>query len=192
MSADELRASRARIAASGRDERRRIERALHDGPQQDLIALSVRLQLLRELVADGQEAALELVDELQRETHEALDRVRALAGEVYPSLLDARGLPDALRAAGAQVHAETGNRYPVDIESCVYFCCRAVIDAAHGTVTIRLRELEAVLRVELDCAGAADTTAARDLIESCGGTFAVEQPREGGTRVVAVAPLERR
>ena len=192
MSTDELRASRARIAAAERDARRRIERALHDGPQQDLIALSVRLQLLRDLVAGDQAAALELVDELRRETHEALDRIRALASEIYPSLLDARGLADALRAAGAQIQAEAGNRYPVDIESCVYFCCRTVIDAARGTVTIRLREDEETLRVELDCLAAADPTAARDLIESCGGTLAVEQPREGGARVVATLPLDPR
>ena len=191
MSADELRASRARIAASERDERRRIERALHDGAQQDLIALSVRLQLLRELVAGGQEAALELVDELQRDTHEALDRVRALAADIYPSLLDARGLPDALRAAGARVHADTGNRYPVDIEACIYFCCRALMDAAHGTVAIALREDAGTLRAELDCAAAVDPTAARDLIESCGGTLVVQQPHEGGTRVAAMLPLDR-
>jgi signal transduction histidine kinase len=176
--AEELRASRARIASAARDERRRVERALHDGVQQDLIAVAVRLQLLRQLAGGDAVAALELIDELQRDVHDALDRVHELASGIYPSVLDARGLPDALREAGRltgvelRVEAVSIGRYPRDVEGAVYFCCLAALqDAAPGeAVTIALREHEGVLRVELPAAGAA----VRDLVEAAGGELADE------------------
>src|SRR5262249_18717752 len=112
----------ARIASSTAAARRAHERALHDGVQQDLIAAAVRLQLARELVASEPTAAIALLDELRADLHSALDRVRAVADEIYPSVLDARGLPDALRTLG--ITTEGLGRYPVAIEAAVYFCCR--------------------------------------------------------------------
>jgi len=129
------------------DERREIERALHDGVQQDLVALCVRLQLVRSLVESDAAAALRELDELHRDAHAALDRVRALANEVYPALLDARGLPDALRATGARVDAEGVGRYERTVEADAYFFCR---EAAVGPgTTVALREEDGELRVEV-------------------------------------------
>lgn len=191
MSADELEASRARLASAGRDELRRIERALHDGVQQDLIALSVRLQLLQQAVREDPAAALDLVDELRQEAREALDRVRALANRVYPSLLEVRGLPDALRAVGARVDAETLGRYPRDIEAAAFFCCRALLDVAgaNADTTIRLHDGGESLQVELETAGDPELTVARDLAEASGGVLVAETSSDGGTRVAATIPL---
>jgi Histidine kinase len=132
------------------DERRRIEKALHDGVQQDLIALCVRLQLARTLVdADPRAAAAEL-EELRREAHAALDRARALADDVYPSLLDGRGLSEALRALGARVDDEGVGRYPPDVEAAAYFFCK---DSAGGSNVV-LRDEDGALRVDVDGVGA--------------------------------------
>ena len=184
--ADELRASRARLAESAGTERRRFERALHDGVQQDLIAISVRLQLLRELLGDDATPALELLDELQQDTREALDRVRALANDAYPSILDARGLPEALRGTGlpARVDATGVGRYPAGLECAVYFCCRALLEgAAPGEKPeLTLRETDGELR--LDARGEFDVTAARDLAEAAGGMLTVD-----GGGATAIFPL---
>jgi signal transduction histidine kinase len=192
---DELRASRARLAASAGAERRRVERALHDGVQQDLIAVSVRLQLLRELIANDTTAALDLVDELQRDTREALDRVRALASDIYPALLDARGLPDALReaarAAGylTRIEAPDLQRRPPEIESAVYFCFRVLLERAEpgAELTIGLREDDQALRLEIAGLDGVGLSPARDLIEAAGGTVLVEgSPGADGLVVVSM------
>ena len=101
MSADELGALRARLVAAADNERRTIERSLHDGVQQDLIAFSVRLQLVRRLAVTDVGAATAMLDELGQDVREALDRLRILANEIYPSVLEARGLTEALRAAAS-------------------------------------------------------------------------------------------
>jgi signal transduction histidine kinase len=132
---EELRASRARIAATADGERRRIERALHDGVQQDLIALAVNLQLARE-VADSEDASSYL-EAASRDVHDALDAVRALAQSVYPSLLIDRGLAEALRGAARTARVPTTidapeDRYPPEIEAAVYFTCVRVLDAVEA------------------------------------------------------------
>jgi signal transduction histidine kinase len=138
-------------------ERRRIERALHDGVQQDLIAVAVRVQLARQLASTDVPAAIAVLDEIGRDVQEALDRVRALANEIYPSLLDARGLPDALRSAAAAarvtatVEATGIGRYPPEVEAAVYFRCRDALEAvaARAGVTIRIREEAGALAIEI-------------------------------------------
>jgi signal transduction histidine kinase len=188
----ELRALRTRLVIGVLDERRRIERALHDGVQQDLIAVSVRLQLLRELVADGPPAARELLDELQSDARDALDRLRILANEIYPAILEARGLPDALReaarAARATARVDTAGlgRYPSRLEAAVYFACCAVLDGVRpgAEVAVTLREGDGDLRLEIEGAGAADLAVAEDLVAAAGGTLAVDS-----TGVKAAIPL---
>jgi signal transduction histidine kinase len=105
-------------------ERRRIEGALHDGVQQDLAATVVTLELARELLDSDPPAARSVLEELAAEVEAALERLRALAGTVYPSILPARGLTDALRS----LDVETANleRYPLEIEEAVYFSCRVL------------------------------------------------------------------
>jgi signal transduction histidine kinase len=176
---DDVRASRARIARAASAARRAHERALHDGVQQDLITASVRLQLARELVASDPGAAIALLDELRDHVHDALDRVRGVAEDIYPSVLDVRGLPDALRhavrVAGVTSNIETDGvgRYPETTEAAVYFCCCALL--GETTAAIALRDDGRQLTLELEGAGANDT--ARDLAEAAGGALTVEPGR---------------
>ena len=147
--------SNRRLVAETDGERRRIERALHDGVQQDLIAVSVRLQLARQLADTDLPSAVALLDEIGRDVRDALQRVQALASEIYPPLLDARGLPDALRGAASAAHvtatveADGVGRFPAEVEAAVFFCCRAALDAAAdgARLAIVLRDEERTLRL---------------------------------------------
>ena len=206
-----LRAARARQAVAANAECRRIERALHDGVQQDLIAVAVRLQLARRLADSDLPAALVLLDEMGRDVRGALDRVQALAEGIYPSLLEARGLPDALRGAasavGVPTHVEAAGlgRHAAEIEAAVYFCCRAALEntAAHAgsgaRATIRLLEEAGALRLEvaddgagfdpLACPPAGGLTSARDRVEALGGVLVAESEPGRGTCIAATLPL---
>ncbi|HEU5212404.1 MAG TPA: histidine kinase, partial [Gaiellaceae bacterium] len=97
----ELRASRKRLVLAADADRRKIERELHEGPQQDLVAVAANLQLASRLVEDDPAAAKALLDEMRRDVREALDVTRKLADRVYPPLLDDGGLGVALRSAAA-------------------------------------------------------------------------------------------
>ena len=142
---------------SAYEDRRTIERALHDVVQQDLIAVSVRLQLARQLVGRDLSAALALLEEIGVDVRDALGRVQVLANQIYPSVLDARGLPDALRGVAsaapfaAAVEAADIGRYPPDVEAAVYFSCRAAVAAlaSDARVTIRISEAEHAIRLEV-------------------------------------------
>ncbi|HEX7289831.1 MAG TPA: histidine kinase [Conexibacter sp.] len=139
----ELQASRARIAASGERERRRIERDLHDGAQQRLVALRIELELAEELVRRDPARGAERLHRLEQEVDEALEELRALAHGVYPPLLADRGLPDALRAVADRaavpvtLTARGVGRYPPEVESAVYYCVlealQNVLKHARGT-----------------------------------------------------------
>jgi len=128
LSMRELRRSRARIASSAGEERRRLERDLHDGAQQRLVALRIELELAEELVRQNPPAGAARLHELEHELDEALDDLRSLAHGVYPSLLADHGLVDALRSVAARSRlpivlvAEDIERYEVAVESAVYFC----------------------------------------------------------------------
>jgi hypothetical protein len=145
-------------------ERRRIEGALHDGVQQDLAAISGTLQLALQLLDRDPAAARELLEELEREARSALDRVRVLAREIYPSILVSRGLAAAL-AGRAEVRVP--ERYPLELEEAVYFSCAALLG---DSTTARVWAEDGVLRFEVD--GSFDETAVahvRERIESVGG-----------------------
>src|SRR6478736_1340083 len=107
LQVEELRASRARVVGAADTLRRGIERDLHDGAQQRLVALAVNLQLARQF-ADSDPAALKtLLEEIGCDVQQALDDVRQLACRVYPSLLLDRGLVEALRAAASDAAVST-------------------------------------------------------------------------------------
>lgn len=163
-------------------ERRRIEGALHDGVQQDLAATVVTLELARELLDSDPAAARSLLDELATEVEGALDRVRALAASVYPSILPARGLADALRAL--DIETADLERYALDIEEAVYFSCSALRSRA---TRARVWSDGAALRLELlgFAAGTGDELShARERIAAVGGQLEVT-----GGRVSAAVPL---
>jgi hypothetical protein len=195
--ASELQVLRSRLVRSDLEERRRLERALHDGVQQDLIGLSVRLQLVRNLVAVSPEEALASLDEVQQEARDALDRVRALASDLYPAILDARGLPDALRqavrtsGAAGSVEASGLGRYAAGVEAGVFFLWRAVLEAHEAGAHPRVRVWEegGALRARIEADGAIDLVRAGDLIEGAGGVLTVEQPGSGGCSIEARFPL---
>jgi len=117
-----LRASRARMVAAADAERRWIERELHDGVQQHLVALAVNVQLVRQLAGSDLAAAMAVLEEIRSDVREALDGVRALASEIYPPLLLDSGLAEALRATSAnaapkRVDAAALGRYPPAVEA---------------------------------------------------------------------------
>ena len=149
--ADELRASRARIVASGDAERRRVERNLHDGAQQHLVALAVNLRLARDVVKEDPTAAVAMLDELAVSVKDTIQELRDLAHGIYPPLLVDSGLTEALRAAANRspldvtVGTAGTGRYLPEVEAAVYFCCLEALQnaakyAATATVEVRLWE----------------------------------------------------
>lgn len=194
--ATELQAVRSRLVSSTLEERRRVERALHDGVQQDLIAISVSLQLVRNLFATAPAEALASLDEVQREVRDALDQLKTLASGIYPAILDARGLPDALRqvagASGgtARVQVAELGRYPAEIEAAVFFLWRAVIDGCVSGLEalISVRQERDALQVEIAAGRTLDLTGARDLVEGAGGVLTVDS-QPAGAHIGATFPL---
>ena len=149
--AEALRESRARIVASGDAERRRLERNLHDGAQQNLVALAVSLRLARDVLAEEPETAAQMLDQLADDLKVTIQELRDLAHGIYPPLLADSGLGKALEAAASRspqsvrVTATDLRRYSPDIEAAVYFCClealqNAAKHAPGATVDVRLWE----------------------------------------------------
>jgi signal transduction histidine kinase len=199
---EELRASRARVVLGADGERRRIERSLHDGVQQHLVALAVSVQLAREL-ADSDSAGLKaLLEQMGQDVRDALESVRLLAHGVYPPLLLDRGVADALRGAAAGLGVALSieapaQRYPPDVEAAVFFCClEALNDAAEqpgsGTrATIRVWPVGETLCFEivLDREPSADVLPlVCDRLGAVGGRLTVES-EPGRARVLGEAPL---
>jgi len=186
---------RSRLVTAAVEERRRVERALHDGVQQDLIGISVRLQLARNLVATAPDEALVSLDEAQQEVRRALDRVRALASDIYPAILEARGLPDALRqavrvsGAAASVDAVELGRYPAGVEVAVFFLWRGVLDGLGPDADARIRvwEEDAALQVRIEAGAPIDPLRADDLVEGAGGTLTMRPGSDSSLE--AVFPL---
>jgi signal transduction histidine kinase len=146
---DELQASRVRIVAAQDQERRRLERNLHDGAQQQLVALAVKQRLAEGMVRRDPEKAASMLAELQQDTSEALENLRDLARGIYPPLLADKGLTSALEAQArkspvpSEVQARGVARYPQEAEAAVYFCCLEALQnvakyADAARVTIRL------------------------------------------------------
>ena len=134
--AAELRASRTRIVAAADAERRRVERDLHDGAQQHLVALAVNVRLVKDLVAEDPEAAAQALDEIAAEVKATVQELRDLAHGIYPPLLMDNGLPEALRAVASRSPLDVATvsdgigRFSPDIEAAVYFCCLEALQNA--------------------------------------------------------------
>jgi signal transduction histidine kinase len=143
----EVRRSRARIAASAERERRRIERDLHDGAQQRLVALRIELELAEEIVRSDPERGAERLRKLEDDVDEALEEIRTLAHGAYPPMLADRGLVEALRAVAGgsalpvELESYDVGRYPPEVESAVYFSVRESLQNAlkHAAGAHRLR-----------------------------------------------------
>jgi len=210
--ADELRASRARIVAAADAARRQIERNLHDGAQQHLVALAVNVRLARQLAERDPEASGKILDQLGGAVQEAVQELRALAHGIYPPLLIDRGVAEALRSAAGraalptEVDAEGLDRYSPEREAAVYFCCMEALQnagkhAGDGAAAfVRVWQEGANLLFEVRDTGAgfdaAGTLASgagfvnmSDRVGAIGGTFSVTSAPGAGTTVAGSIPV---
>jgi signal transduction histidine kinase len=154
---DELRASRQRLVRAQDVERRRIERNIHDGAQQQMVALAVQAKLAEDLAGKDPERERALLHQVQEGIHDALEDLRDLARGIYPPLLADRGLVAALEAQARRspvevvVDAEGIGRYPQEAEAAVYFCVLEALQnvakyADASLTTVRLRDRGGELR----------------------------------------------
>jgi signal transduction histidine kinase len=201
---EDLRASGQRLVTAQDEERRRIERNIHDGAQQQLVAITVRLKLMDSLIDSNPEKAHAALRDLQVQTSEALEDLRDLARGIYPPLLADQGLAAALSAQARKaavrvsVDADGIGRYPPEVEAAAYFCClealQNVAKYAHAThTTVRLSTENGDLRFEVqddgqgfDASAAGYGTGMRgmaDRLEALGGSLAVRSSPGAGTTV---------
>ena len=205
---DQLLASRRRLVEAQDAERRRIERNLHDGAQQQLIALAIQLGLLAESAGDP-DLIRQAIPGLKAQLSAALDDLRALARGIYPPLLAEQGLVMALRAQAARspvpavLEADQVGRYPQDAESTVYFCTLEALQnvakhARASAVTVRLSGSGEILEFSVSDDGAGFPAAARhgsglqgmsDRLAAHGGTLAVRSQPGQGTTITGRLPI---
>jgi len=206
----ELVASRARIVAAADESRRRIERDLHDGAQQHLVALAVKVGLVKTLLVADPGRAEAMLDELREDVQTTLTELRELAHGIYPPLLRDRGLGPALENAAnrATLHTDVQvtdiGRYDADIEAAVYFCClEAMQNAAKyaggdATVVVAVHSVDGCLSFSVrdDGPGFDTTTAAeghgfvnmRDRLGAIGGTLEITAYLGAGTTIRGSIP----
>jgi signal transduction histidine kinase len=212
----QLDQSRRRIAEAADRERARIERDLHDGAQQRLMALRIRLSLAEELLTVEPAAGITAVHELGEEVERTLDELRSLAHGVYPAVLNDRGLSDALRSVAAatpipvHVYTQGLTRHSMQIETALYFTCvealqNAIKHASGATgVWISLAQ-DDVLTLEVrddgvgftppqepagDNSDHAGLRNMRDRLEAVGGQLTIDAAPGRGTRVIGRLALE--
>lgn len=206
---DDLRASRQRLVAAQDEERRRIERDLHDGAQQNLVALKMRVGLAEAATAPDSRAR-PILAQLKHDADEAIDRLRELARGVYPPLLASDGLEVALRAhlrrltLPAEIEATSLPRQAREVEGAIYFCCLEALQnvakyAQPSQVIVRLRTEASSLVFEIaDDGKGFDPVAVpsssglqnmRDRLEALGGSFAIRSAPGKGTTVEGRVPL---
>jgi signal transduction histidine kinase len=207
---EDLRASRQRLVAAQDAERRRLERNLHDGAQQQLVALAVRLRLARTTASKDLAEADRMLEQLEGDVTIALENLRELARGVYPPLLADRGLAAAIEAQARRspvpVHVEADGigRYPQELETAVYFCTlEAVQNAAKyaeaNEVAVSLHEDqgELVLSIRDDGRGfdraetplGAGLQNMADRLAALGGTLTVRSRPGAGTTIEGRAPV---
>ena len=211
---EELQQSRARIVAAGDSERRKLERNLHDGAQQHLVALAVKLRLARDAVEDNDaDDAMAMIDEIKGDVQTAIAELRALAHGIFPPLLVSGGLNDALPAAAGRAALPTSvdlvdvGRYGNDIEAAVYFCTLEALQNAgkhageEASATVSVVEADGVLRFEISDDGAGfdmqDGTAKdghgfvnmADRLGAFGGRVDVVSAVGEGTTITGTIPL---
>jgi PAS domain S-box-containing protein len=205
QAAEEVLASRARIVEAGERERERIERNLHDGAQQRLVAISV---LLRQFERDDLPAGLrDLVDVVQGEARYAIAELRELARGIHPAALTEHGLGPAVRGLSSRMPIEVtttvpDERLPPAIEAAFYYAAAEGLtnvakyaQATSASVTVHVDGGRATLSVTDDGVGGADLLAGtglqglRDRIAAVGGTLDVRSEPASGTALIATAPL---
>jgi signal transduction histidine kinase len=212
LQAEQLQESRARIVAASDAARRQIERNLHDGAQQHLVALAVNVRLARRLAETDPQGSLEILDQLGESLQNAVQELRALAHGIYPPLLADRGIEEALRGAAGraalptQVEAAGLRRYSPEMEAAVYFCCLEALQNAgkhagpDASAIIKVWEEPGSLRFEVSDDGAGfDARGAKgkgagfvnmgDRVGAMGGTVQVNSAPGQGTSLSGRIPL---
>ena len=206
---EELKASRQRIVTAQDEERRRLERNIHDGAQQQLVALAVKIGLAKQL-AGKESPAGELLNQLQGEVAEALNNLRDLARGIYPPLLADQGLVAALSAQArkapvpVEVSSDGTRRYPQEVEAAVYFCCLEAVQnvskyagASHVTITLQTQGPDLAFSVTDDGSGFNPATTRKgsgltnmaDRLAALGGTIDIASRPGGGTTVTGRLPV---
>jgi signal transduction histidine kinase len=210
----ELAASRLRIVSAADESRRQIERNLHDGAQQHLVALAVKVGLVKQLIDADRATADEMLDQLRGDVQDTLDELRELAHGIYPPLLRDRGLEAALKAAANRsrlpvelVVDEAVQRHEPETEAAIYFCVLEAMqnagkhagDDAHLTITISESDDELRFEVEDDGPGF-DARGAemghgfvnmRDRLGALGGTLQLDTAPGQGSRIKGQVPVHQ-
>jgi signal transduction histidine kinase len=207
---EDLRASRQRLVAAQDEERRRLERNLHDGAQQNLVALKVKLGLAEMFAEKDPARTRATLAELKADTDETLETLRDLARGIYPPLLADKGLVAALesqaRKATVPVAVETEgvDRYPKEVEAAVYFCVLEALQnvqkyARGSRATVRIRATADALTFEVEDEGAGFDAATQpkgsglqnmeDRLDALGGRVTVVSAPGRGTRVAGNIPV---
>ncbi|HTX31152.1 MAG TPA: sensor domain-containing protein [Solirubrobacteraceae bacterium] len=203
---EELRASRVRLVEASNAARRRVERDLHDGAQQQLVAMAVELRLLRNRLGDRPEAT-ELVDRIEDKLRAALEELRELARGIHPGILTDRGLEPALESLAASAplpvacEIELAWRPPASVEAVAYFVIAEALtnvlkyaQATEATIRARYDGEDLVVEAEDDGIGGADEAKGtglqglRDRVGALDGTIKVVSPQGRGTLVQARIP----
>ena len=207
---EELRASRQRLVSAQDQERRRLERNLHDGAQQHLVALKVKLGLAEILAARDPEKAKQTIQQLKADTDEALETLRDLARGIYPPLLAEKGLVTALESQARKatlpvaVEADGVGRYPQELEATVYFCVLEALQnvqkyaqASHVAVRLSVAEDQLGFAVQDDGRGfdvenaksGSGLSNMRDRLDALDGDFEIVSAPGHGARVAGRLPL---
>jgi signal transduction histidine kinase len=213
---EDLRASRRRIVAAQDERAKTLERNIHDGAQQQLVALAVKLRLAEQLAERDPAAVASILRELQDDATATLEDLRDLARGIYPPLLADKGLPAALAAqarkaaVAVDVLPDGVGRYPLDVESTVYFCVLEALNnvakyADASRAVVSLTQSDDVLTFEVrddgrgfDLGGTSRGTGVQgmaDRLDAIGGESSIETAVDSGTsvrgRIRIDAPLDQ-
>lgn len=196
----EVGASRARLVRAADAERRAIERELHAGVQQDLVALAVSLQIAGQQLEADPGAARLLLEEMRGDVQRAIETTAQLAQRIAPPLLEAGGLAVALRGAFASagvtvsLDVAAAARHPTDIAATVYLCCLAVLagaaPGARASVSVEDHESGAAFEILIDGVVDGELGLIRDRVEALGGVLTIV-PESSGIRLSGSLPVAR-
>jgi signal transduction histidine kinase len=205
----ELRESRERIVAAGDVERRRLERNLHDGAQQRLVAIAMQVRLLQSQLGEDA-SAVESLDRVGSELAESLSELRELARGLHPAVLE-HGLPSALESLACRaavpttVTCDLPQRLPQPVELAAYFVAAEALtnaakygQASGASVRAWIRDGRATIEIADDGVGGADTALGSglrglaDRVEALDGTLRVRSPAGVGTTITAELPCSPR
>ena len=206
----DMRASRARIVAASDEARRNVERDLHDGAQQYLVLLQLRLGQARRIIETDPNEAGTAIDEASEELARALAELRDLAHGIYPAVLESDGLPEALNAAAERasmpvsIDSDGVGRYAKELEAAVYFCCLEALQNAakhageDAKASVRLSQADGHVQFEVEDDGRGYDAATigpsaglqnmADRIGALGGELHIDSSPGAGTTVRGAVP----